>query len=117
MTVSRDATGSRTADIAVAWILYALQLAGEALLVMVWLTSVMMIDGCGSATTEAAVCNMAYFATWWFAYAAVLVIAAVATPIAIIVAGRRHTRRWPWPALVMVLLAVTTAGYVFLFTR
>lgn len=108
---------SRTADIVVAWLLYALQLAGEALLVLFWLTSVMMTDSCGSVPDGLRVCDGDYFATWFFAYAAVLLLAAVATPIALIIAGRRGGRRWPWPVLAMILLALASAGYAFLFTR
>jgi hypothetical protein len=98
-------------------VLYALQLAGEAALGMLWLTSVMMTDSCGSVADEPAVCNAAYFVTWWFAYAALLVLAALVTPIAIVVAGKRGNVRWKWPVLVILLLAAASAGYIFLFTR
>ncbi|HKY58933.1 MAG TPA: hypothetical protein VJL80_12910 [Aeromicrobium sp.] len=117
MSTPRDSPASRTADIVVAWVLYAVQLAGEAVLALVWLTSVMMTDSCGTGTDDPAVCNAAYFMTWWFAYAALLVVAVLATPIAILVAGHKGRRRWPWPALTIALLAAATAGYVFLFTR
>lgn len=117
MSTPRDPNTSRTADIVVAWVLYALQLAGEAFLTLFWLFSVMMTDSCGAVPEEARVCDGDYFATWFFTYAAVLVLAALATPIAIIVAGRRGARRWPWPLLTMVVLAAASAGYVFLFTR
>ena len=113
----RDSGDSRTTDAVVAWVLYALQLIGEAVLALLWMTSVMMIDSCGSAADEPAVCNSAYFVTWWFAYAAILAGAVVFTPVAIIVAGRRGSRRWPWPALTIVALTGATAGFVFLFTR
>lgn len=117
MSTPRDSNTSRTADIVVAWVLYALQLAGELVLVPFWFMSVMMTDSCGAVPEAARVCDGAYFATWFFAYAAVLVLAALATPIAIIVAGRRGAPRWPWPLLTMVALAAASAGYVFLFTR
>lgn len=110
-------SGSRTADIVVAWALYGLQLAGEAVLALFWMMSVMMTDSCGSVDDEPKVCDSAYFATWFFAYAAVLVIAALATPIAILLAGRNGRWRWPWPTLAILLLAAASAGYVFLFTR
>lgn len=117
MSTPRDADGSSTADTVVAWLLYGLQLAGEAVLAMFWMTSVMMTDSCGSVDIEPKVCDGAYFATWFFAYAAALVIAAIATPIAILLAGRNGRLRWPWPALAIVLLAAASAGYVFLLTR
>ena len=109
--------GSRTADTVVAWLLYGLQLAGEAMLAVFWMMSVMMTDSCGSVDVEPKVCDGAYFATWFFAYAGVLAIAAVATPIAILLAGRDGRLRWPWPVLAILLLIAATAGYVFLFTR
>jgi hypothetical protein len=117
VSTPRDPDGSRTADTVVAWVLYVLQLAGEAVLAMLWLTAVMMTDSCGSTPNEAAVCNGAYFITWWFAYAAVLVVAVPFTPVAILVAGRRGTRRWPWPVLTILALAAASAGFIYLFTR
>lgn len=101
----------------IAWLLYALQLAGEAVLSMLWLTAVMMTDSCGTTPDEPAVCNAAYFVTWWFGYAALLVAAVVITPIAIVVAGRRGNARWKWPVVMMVTLAAASAGFVALFTR
>lgn len=115
--MNNESGGSRTADVVVAWLLYAMQLAGQAFLSVFWLMSVMMTDSCGSVIDEPKVCDGNYFATWFFAYAAVLVIAVLATPIAIIVAGRMGRLRWPWPALTILLLAAATAGYIFLFTR
>jgi hypothetical protein len=113
----RDSGDSRTTDAVVAWVLYILQLAGEVVLVMLWMTSVMMIDSCGSVADEPAVCDSAYFMTWWFAYAAILALAVVFTPVAIVVAGRRGARRWPWPTLTIILLIAASAGFIFLFTR
>ena len=84
---------------------------------MLWLMSVMMTDSCGSVIDEPRVCDGTYFATWFFAYAAILVFTLLATPIAIIVAGRKGRHRWPWPALAIVLLAAATAGYMYVFTR
>lgn len=101
----------------IAWLLYALQLAGEAVLVLFWLMSVMMTDSCGSVSDELRVCDSTYFATWFFAYAAVLAVVAVTTPVAIIVAGRRQAKRWPWPVLAIALLVAASAGYVVLFSR
>jgi hypothetical protein len=100
-----------------AWVIYALQLAGEAFLGIFWLMSVMMTDSCGSVPIEPRVCDGAYFATWFFAYAAVLVLAVLATPIAIIVAGRNRKWRWPWPVLMIVLLIAASAGYLYAFSR
>ena len=111
-------TGDRhTADVVAAWLLYAAQVAGEAFLGVFWLMSVMMTDSCGAVPDELRICDSDYFATWFFAYAAVLVVAVIATPLAIIIAGRKGRLRWPWPALTIVLLAAATAGYVFVFTR
>ena len=115
--MNAEAGGSRTGDTVVAWVLYALQLVGQSLLVPFWFMSVMMTDSCGSVIEEPRVCDGDYFATWFFAYAAVLVVAAIATPIAIVVAGRKGRLQWPWPALTILLLAAATAGYVYLFTR
>jgi len=117
VSTPRDLSGSRTADVVVAWALYGLQLAGQAVLAPVWLMSVMMTDSCGSVAEEPAVCNVTYFMTWWIAYAAFLLGAALFTPIAIIVAGRRGNNRWKWPVLVILVVAAATVGYVFIMTR
>lgn len=109
--------GSRTADAVVAWLLYALQVVGELGLGMFWLMSVMMTDSCGSVIDEPRVCDGEYFATWFFAYAAVLAAGLLITPIGIIVAGRRGKRRWPWPVIVILVLVAATIGYGFAFTR
>lgn len=87
------------------------------MLVPFWLMSVMMTDGCGSVPDPTSVCNSTYFFTWFFAFAALLAVAVVATPIAIVVAGRRGARRWPWPLGAIVLLAIAAAGYMFVMTR
>jgi hypothetical protein len=108
---------SRSPDVVISWVLYGLQLAGEALLAPFWLMSVMMTDSCGSVADEPAVCDGKYFATFFAAFACVLVMAVVVTPVAIIVAGRRGKPRWPWPVLAIVLLIAATAGYVYAFTR
>jgi hypothetical protein len=115
--VNNESGGSRTADVVVAWLLYAMQLAGQAFLGVFWMMSVMMTDSCGAVTDEPRVCDGDYFATWFFAYAAVLGIAVIATPIAIIVAGQKGRLRWPWPVLMIVLLAAASAGYMYAFTR
>ena len=108
---------SHTADIVTAWVLFALQLAGEALLGMFWLMSVMAGDSCGSVPNDLKVCDGDYFATWFFAYATVLAGAVVVTPIAIIVAGRLGKWRWPWPVLAIVLLIAASVGYGFALSR
>jgi hypothetical protein len=100
-----------------AWALYALQLLGELVLAPFWMMSVMMIDSCGSVADEPRVCNAAYFASGFFGFAAVLVLAAVAVPIAIVVAGHRGGRRWVWPAGAIVGLGLAAVGYVWLMTR
>lgn len=117
MSSPHDGGASRTADAVVAWVLYALQLGGEALLGLLWMTAVMMTDSCGAAPDDPAVCDGTYFVTWWLAYAAVLVAAVVFTPVAILVAGRRGSRRWPWPVLTILVLAAASVGFVLLFTR
>jgi hypothetical protein len=115
--LNNESGASRTADAVAAWLLYAAQVAGQAFLGVFWLMSVMMTDSCGAVTDGPRVCDSDYFATWFFAYAVVLVIAVLATPIAIIVAGRRGKPRWPWPILMIVLLAAASAGYLYAFTR
>ena len=84
---------------------------------MFWLMSVMAGDSCGSVPDELKVCNGNYFATWWLTYAAVLAGAVLVTPIAILLAGRRQMVRWPWPALVIVLLIAATVGYGYMLSR
>lgn len=108
---------SRTADAVAAWLLYAAQVAGQAFLGLFWMMSVMMTDSCGAVTDEPRVCDGNYFATWFFAYAAVLAVAVIATPVAIIVAGQKGRLRWPWPVLMIVLLVAASAGYMYAFTR
>jgi len=115
--VNNTAESARTADVVIAWLLYAAQLAGQAFLGVFWLMSVMMTDSCGSVADEPSVCNGNYFATFFVAYAGILALAVVATPIAIIVAGRRGKPRWPWPILMIVLLVAASAGYMYAFTR
>jgi hypothetical protein len=108
---------SHTADVVTAWVLYVLQLGGEALLGMFWLMSVMAGDSCGSVEPGLRVCDGNYFVTWWFAYAGVLIGAVFVTPIAIIVAGRTGKWRWPWPVLAIVLLVAASVGYGFMLSR
>jgi hypothetical protein len=98
-------------------VLYLLQLAGQGMLGMFWLMSVMAGDSCGSVPDDLRVCDGNYFVTWWFTYAAVLVAAVFATPIAIIVAGKRGHRRWPWPLLAIVLLVAASVGYGYMLSR
>jgi len=114
---SEAASDGRSADTVAAWVLYALQLAGQVVLAALWLMSIMMTDSCGSVADEPAVCNIYYFMTWWIAYAAFLVGAAVFTPIAIVVAGRRGNNRWKRPVLVILVVVATTVGYISVMTR
>lgn len=100
-----------------AWLLYVLQLGGEALLAPLWLMSVMAGDSCGSVIDEPRVCDGNYFVTWFFGYAGVLLVAAVATPIAIVIAGRRGRWRWPWPVVAIALLVAATVVYVYALSR
>jgi len=109
--------GSRSTDVIAAWLLYALQLAGELALAPLWLMSVMMTDSCGSVADEPAVCNSGYFATGWIGFAGLLLAAAVLTPIAIVVAGKRGNRRWKWPLVAIAVLVVATGTFVWAFTR
>ncbi|MFL6088880.1 MAG: hypothetical protein ACJ71Z_01935 [Aeromicrobium sp.] len=108
---------SRSADTVIAWVLYALQLVGELALAPLWLMSIMMTDSCGSVADEPAVCNLTYFTTGWFAFAGLLVAAAVVTPVAIVVAGKRGNRRWKWPVIVIAALVAGTVAFVYAFTR
>jgi hypothetical protein len=108
---------SPKADLVTAWVFYVVQLAGEALLGMFWLMSVMAGDSCGATSNDLKVCDSTYFVFWWFAYAAVLVAAALFTPVAIIVADRRGAWCWPWPVLAIVVLTAATVGYGVLLSR
>ena len=115
--MSAPASTQQKNDRAWAWALYAIQLLGELVLAPFWLMSVMMIDSCGSVADEPRVCNSAYFASGFFGFAAILAVAAVAVPIAIVIAGHRGHHRWVWPAGAIVALMAATVGYLWLMTR
>lgn len=117
MTTSAEpahGTGDRVA----AWLLYVLQLGLELILVFVAATSVMMTDPCGSGIDdEPRVCSGGYFAWAFFGYWTVLIVAAIAVPVLILIAGRRDRRRWPWPLAGILILVVSTVIYVIALTR
>jgi hypothetical protein len=108
---------SRLLDRIVSWLLYAVLLLGEAGLALLALTSVMMTDGCGSTSQDAAVCNVAYFGAVNLVFVGLLVVAAVGVPVLIVVATLRRRRSWPWPLAAILALAVATPCYVLLLTR
>lgn len=110
-------SSGRTADRTAAWVLYVLQLAGEGFLALFWLMSVMAGDSCGSVPHDLRMCSGNYFAQWFFGYAAVLVAGAVVTPVAIVLAGRRGGRRWPWPLLTIGGLFAASWAYAWAVTR
>jgi hypothetical protein len=88
------------------------------MLLMFWGMSVMAGDACGTGVQpEPRVCDGNYFATWWLAYGALLLAAAVVTPVAILLAPRFRVPRWPWPLLVIALLPIMTVGYFVMISR
>lgn len=93
----------------------------EAGLTVVWGMSVMAGDSCGTrgpnGPPEPRICDGEYFATWWLGYAAVLVAAAIVTPILILLAPRFRWWRWTMPFAVSVMLLVVTVGYFVMITR
>ena len=104
-----------TGDKVVAWLLYVLQLALELFLFIFLIFSVMAGDSCGSGVTPAPrVCDGAYFATIFYGFGFVLLIAAIAVPVLIVRASRR---RWLRPILGMVALSVCAVIYVILVTQ
>jgi hypothetical protein len=108
--VSTEA-GEGTGDKVAAWVLYGLQLAFEFLLLLLSAFSVMATDPCGTGVDEPRVCDGYYFAAAFYGYWLALVVAGIATPVMILVAGRRGRRRWPWPLAAIVTLLVLTVVY------
>jgi hypothetical protein len=107
-----------TGDIVAAWLLYAAQLAFELLLFMFLVLSVMAGDSCGSGVEpQPRVCEGDYFATIFFAFGASLVVAALAVPVLIIVAGQRGWYRWLQPVFGIVFLVIATVVYFFFLSR
>ena len=108
----REGTGDKVA----AWLLYVVQLAFQVLLLLFLGLSVMAGDACGTGgpdIIEPRICSGTYFASLFYGYALVLLVAAVATPILILKADRL---RWLRPLLVMVLLAVLFVVYMALLS-
>ncbi len=108
-----------TADTVAAWLLYVVQLAFELLLLLFLGLSVMAGDACGTGgpdLIEPRICSGTYFASLFYGYGLVLLIAAVVVPVLIVRAGRRRRLRWLRPVLAMVVLAVLFVAYMALLT-
>lgn len=104
-----------TADKVVAWLLYVLQLVFELFLFIFLVFSVMAGDSCGSGVEpELRVCSGSYFATIFFGFGFALVLAALAVPVLIVIAGRLGWHRWLMPVLGVVFLVVATVAYFLL---
>jgi hypothetical protein len=106
-----------TGDKVAAWLLYVLQLVWELALFILLVASVMAGDACGTGAggiAEPRVCSGAYFATIFYGFAFVLLVAAIAVPVLIIRAGRR---RWLRPVLGIVLLTIAAVVYVGLVSQ
>ena len=111
--MSTDA-GEGTGDKVAAWLLYVLQLVYELMLFIFLIFSVMAGDACGTGIAEPRICSGAYFATVFYGFAFVLLIAAIAVPVLIVRASRR---RWLRPVLGMVVLTISAVIYVGLVTQ
>ncbi len=111
-------TDRDTGDKVVAWLLYFLQLALELFLFIFLIFSVMAGDSCGSGVTPAPrVCDGAYFATIFYGFGFVLLIAAIAVPVMIVRAGRSGRRRWLQPVYGMTLLVLASVAYMILLVQ
>lgn len=107
-----------TGDKVVAWLLYVLQLALELFLFIFLIFSVMAGDSCGSGVTPAPrVCDGAYFATIFYGFGFVLLIAAIAVPVMIVAAGRRGRRRWLQPVYGIIFLVIGATAYMALLIQ
>lgn len=102
-----------TADKIAAWILYALQLLFEFLLLFSAF-SVMATDPCGTGVDEPRVCEGYYFAAAFYGFWLVLLVAAITVPVLII---RARRRRWLRPVVGLVVLAVAAVVYVALVAQ
>lgn len=103
-------------DKVVAWVLYAVQLGFELLLLLFLGLSVMAGDACGTGVPGAPdprICSGMYFATLFYGYALVLLAAAVITPVLIL---RADGWRWLRPVLVTLLLLVLFVVYMTMLT-
>ncbi|MGI9084653.1 MAG: hypothetical protein ACR2FE_05100 [Aeromicrobium sp.] len=116
MSTESDA-GEGTADKVAAWLLYVLQLAFEAVLLLFAVFSVMMSDGCGTGVDELRICSGQYFTVIFYSYLLVLVATALAVPLMIRSAGHRGRLRWLRPVGGIVLLAIVTVAYVVLVSQ
>jgi hypothetical protein len=115
--VGNDDTSEGTGDKVAAWLLYLLQLVWELALFILLIASVMAGDSCGTGAggiAEPRVCSGMYFATIFYGFAFVLLIAAIAVPVLIIRANRR---RWLRPLLGIVLLTIAAVVYVGLASQ
>lgn len=112
-TDEREGTGDKVT----AWLLYVLQLVWELALFILMVASVMAGDSCGTGAggiAEPRVCSGVYFATIFYGFAFVLLIAAVTVPVLIIRASRR---RWLRPVLGIVVLTIAAVVYVALVSQ
>jgi hypothetical protein len=116
VTTSAEPT-RRTGDVVAAWLLYALQLGLELMLTLVAALSVMATDPCGTGVDEPRVCSGYYFATAFYGYGLLLLVAAVAVPMMILVAGHRGRRRWLWPLGAIGTLLVLTVVYFVILSQ
>ncbi len=107
-----------TADKVGAWLLYVLQLVFELFLFIFLIFSVMAGDSCGSGVEpELRVCSGAYFATIFYGFGFALLIATTATPVMIVVAGRRGWWRWLQPVFGIVFLVIALVVYFALLMQ
>lgn len=110
--------GEGTGDKIAAWLLYVLQLAYELFLFIFLIFSVMAGDSCGSGVEPAPrVCSGAYFATIFYGFAFVLLIATIAVPVMIVIAGRRGWYRWLQPVFGIAFLTIGLVAYFALLIR
>jgi hypothetical protein len=105
--------GEGTGDKVAAWLLYVLQLAWELVLFIFLIFSVMAGDACGTGIAEPRICSGAYFATIFYGFGFVLLIAAIAVPVMIV---RANQRRWLRPVLGIVVLTISAVVYIGLVT-
>lgn len=105
--------GEGSGDKVAAWLLYVLQLAWELVLFIFLIFSVMAGDACGTGIAEPRICSGAYFATIFYGFGFVLLIAAIAVPVMIV---RANHRRWLRPVLGIVVLTISAVVYIGLVT-